>query len=48
MNSNICYNVFTTSSAILYSLTGAICMIWPDYDVCRVLISLAHVAPFFT
>ena len=43
----ICFNIFTTSGAILYSMAGAVCMIWPDYDVCYVLTPIAHVAPFF-
>ena len=43
----ICFNIFTTSGAILYSLTEAVCMIWPDYDVCHVLTSIAYVAPFY-
>ena len=40
-------NIFATSGAILYSMAGAVCMIWPDYDVCHVLTILAHVAPFY-
>ena len=43
----ICYNIFTTYSAISYSLTRATCMIWPDYAVCHVLTPLACVAPFY-
>ena len=43
----ICYNIFTTYSAISYSLTRPTCMIWPDYAVCHVLTPLACVAPFY-
>ena len=44
----IYHNIFITSGAILYSMAGAVCMIWPGSNVYHMLTSLACVAPFYT